>query len=549
MKQCAEAVPVWIMPISVMAESFDPRTMRFDVVIIDEASQADLTALIPLYMGKQIVIVGDHEQVTPLGVGKDQTILDNLRKSILQDIPNSHLFDNLSSIYDIGRQSFGDAIRLVEHFRCVPEIIAFSNQLCYNGAIKPLRESNSTSLKPACVPYRVEGYRINEVNKGEAEKIVSLIQSMIKHPAYEGKTIGVISMIGESQAVLIETMLHKQIDGVELQKRRIQSGISGQFQGDERDVIFLSMVDSPETEGYLRAVGDGAFEQTKKRYNVATSRARDQLWIVHSFDPDKNLKPNDIRYRLMQHMNDPLATLRAFDSQVNRTESEFERKVLKRLTDAGYRVKTQWQVGYYRIDMVVEGSGKRLAIECDGDRFHPPEKVSEDLLRQTVLERLGWIFSRIRGSAFYRNPYAAMAPIFEKLEEIGIFPGSCEWDNPITNWDLVRGLESMWKVHADEEEAPVFAEEEMEGSVTNEVFCQQFELVPDPVVGDSQDVLHLIKKLGGRVPFEILLQHLAKSRGYQRLGRKIRSELEYELSLLEKHGVLVLEAGVVSLPR
>ena len=133
MRRCSTAVPVWIMPISLMTENFDPRTTRFDVVIVDEASQADLNALIPLYMGKQVVVVGDHEQVTPLGVGKDQTMLENLRKSMLQDIPNSHLFDNLSSIYDIGRQSFGDAIRLVEHFRCVPEIIAFSNQLSYEG--------------------------------------------------------------------------------------------------------------------------------------------------------------------------------------------------------------------------------------------------------------------------------------------------------------------------------------------------------------------------------------------------------------------------------
>jgi superfamily I DNA and/or RNA helicase len=248
MKQSARAVPVWIMPISMVAESFDPRTTRFDVVIIDEASQADLNALIPLYMAKQVIVVGDHEQVTPLGVGKDQTILENLRKAILQDIPNAALFDNMLSIYDIARQSFGDAIRLVEHFRCVPEIIAFSNQLSYDGKIRPLRESNSSLLKPACVPYRISGVREGDVNKAEAETIVSMIKAMIKHPGYAGKTIGVISMVGENQAVLIESMLHKQVEGVEIQRRRIQAGISGQFQGDERDVMFLSMVDSPEAE-------------------------------------------------------------------------------------------------------------------------------------------------------------------------------------------------------------------------------------------------------------------------------------------------------------
>ena len=443
MTQCADSVPVWIMPISLMAESFDPKTTRFDVVIIDEASQADLNALIPVYMGKQIVVVGDHEQVTPLGVGQQETILENLRKSMLQGIPNSHLFDNMSSIYDIGRQSFGDAIRLVEHFRCVPEIIAFSNQLSYEGKIRPLRESNSTHIKPACVPYRVEGVREGDINKKEAETIVALIKGMTRHQAYAGKTIGVISMLKQAQATLIQTMLYREIDSVEMETRRIQSGIAAAFQGDERDIIFLSMVDSPEEEGTLRSTGEGAFELTKKRYNVAASRARDQLWVVHSFDPHLHLKSTDLRFRLLQHVEDPEASIRAFDQEVRRTESPFEREVLKRLTIAGFRVKTQWKVGYYRIDLVVEGGNKRLAVECDGDRYHPIEKLAEDIERQSILERLGWQFERIRGSAFYRDPDGAMKPVFDRLHDLGILPEHDDAERPPPDMMLIHELENL----------------------------------------------------------------------------------------------------------
>ena len=424
MRKCSEAVPVWIMPISIMAESFDPQSTKFDVVIIDEASQADINALIPLYMGKQIIVVGDHEQVTPLGVGKDQTILENLRKSMLKDIPNAHLYDNMSSIYDLARQSFGEGIRLVEHFRCVPEIIGFSNALSYEGKIRPLRESSSSNLIPACVPFKVAGVREGDTNKIEAEQIVLFIKAMIKHPAYRGKTIGVISMLGESQAVLVQSMIHKEIESIEIESRRIQAGISGEFQGDERDVIFLSLVDSAIDTSPLRTTGDGAFEQTKKRYNVAASRARDQLWVLHSFDPDLHLKAVDLRYRLIQHVRDPKASARNFDDQIVRVESPFERDVLKKLTDAGYRVTTQVEVGYFRIDMVVEGQGKRLAVECDGDRYHPIEKLAEDINRQSILERLGWKFSRIRGSSFYRNPDLAMQSVYTKLNELEIFPSA-----------------------------------------------------------------------------------------------------------------------------
>ncbi len=444
MRKCADAVPVWIMPISIMAESFDPKATKFDVVIIDEASQADINALIPLYMGKQIIVVGDHEQVTPLGVGKDQTLLENLRKSMLKDIPNAHLYDNMSSIYDLARQSFGEGIRLVEHFRCVPEIIGFSNALSYDGKIRPLRESNSTNLMPACVPIRVDGIRDGDTNRGEAERIIATIKAMIKHPEYADKSIGIISMLGESQAVLIQSMIHKEIESIEVEGRRIQAGISGEFQGDERDVMFLSLVDSAVDTTPLRSMGEGAYEQTKKRYNVATSRARDQLWVMHSFDPDLHLKSTDIRYRLLQHMRDPNSSSRNFEEEVGRTESPFEREVLKRLTSAGFKVTSQWKVGYFRIDMVVEGSGKRLAIECDGDRYHPIEKLAEDMNRQAILERLGWKFARIRGSAFYRDADTAMDSIFRKLDELEILPNTEKsFDEGVSSFVLINELNDI----------------------------------------------------------------------------------------------------------
>lgn len=547
MRRCSAAVPVWIMPTSLITENFDPRTTRFEVVIIDEASQADLNALIPMYMGKQIVVVGDHEQVTPLGVGKDQTMLENLRKSMLQDIPNSHLFDNLSSIYDIGRQSFGDAIRLVEHFRCVPDIIGFSNELSYDGKIKPLREANSTNLKPACVARRVHGFREIDTNRGEAESIVATIKAMTRHPAYAGKTIGVISLKGEAQAVLIQTMLHKQLDTVELESRRIQAGISGEFQGDERDVIFLSLVDSSAEEGTLRATGDGAFEQTKKRFNVAASRARDQLWVVHSFDPDLNLKSTDLRFRLLRHVKDPQATLRSLDQGGRRTESPFEREVLKRLTSAGYLVHTQWQVGYYRIDLVVEGGGKRLAIECDGDRWHPLDKLSADIERQTILERLGWQFVRIRGTAFYRNPDLAMQPVLARLAELEIAQEAFstvavqaadmtlvhELDEMIALGMEARGTAGTKDLNAPSETAE--EQSEASGYVPHNATLEI----------DHEQVEVLLSRSGGVASLEIFLRDLAMAAGYQRLGKNIRAGLLAGLMKLQRLGKVSLSGDIV----
>jgi very-short-patch-repair endonuclease len=254
------------------------------------------------------------------------------------------------------------------------------------------------------------------VNADEALATASLVVAATEQPEYAQATFGVISLVGERQALEIDRLLRRHVPAVEYERRRIMCGNAAQFQDDERDVMFLSMVDSPRS-GPLALRTLPLF---KKRFNVAASRARDQMWVVTSLDASVDLKPGDLRRRLLEHAIDPDSLMRRVADVERHVESEFERQVARRLVGAGYHVDAQWQVGYYRIDLVVSGSGGRLAIECDGDRFHPLEKVPEDMERQAILERLGWRFVRIRGSEFFRNQDEAMRPVFERLETLGI---------------------------------------------------------------------------------------------------------------------------------
>ncbi|NVZ09042.1 AAA family ATPase [Allochromatium humboldtianum] len=422
------AVPVWIMPLNRVYESFDPRETRFDVVIIDEASQSDVTALAALYLGREYVIVGDKEQVTPDAVGQKFEDVKRIIDTDLQDIPHRHLFDGQTSIYDLAEMSFGGVLALREHFRCVPEIIQFSNQLSYGNAIRPLREPLSARICPALISHRVDGYRDKngKTNPVEAEEIASLIVAFIQHAEFayddtgQPTSIGVVSLLGDDQALLIEELLRSRLAPDVFAKHRLLCGNAAQFQGDERDVIFLSLVDGPPDDGKLPLRDTGPRDIYKKRYNVAVSRARDQLWVVHSIDPESHLKSGDLRRRLIEHARDPRALMRELEEQGQRTESVFEQRVLERLVTRGYRVKTQWPVGAYRIDLVVEGTTKRLAVECDGERWHTQDQLQRDLERQAILERLGWIFVRIRGSLFFRDPDAAMEPVFARLDQLGI---------------------------------------------------------------------------------------------------------------------------------
>jgi very-short-patch-repair endonuclease/DNA polymerase III delta prime subunit len=444
MPECQGAVPVWIMPLSKVVENFNPGQNKFDVVIIDEASQADLMGLVALYLGKKAIVVGDNEQVSPLAIGERSEDVDKLIKEYLYDIPNDKLYSGKFSIYDLAQASGYQPVRLKEHFRCVPEIIQYSNLLSYNGQIKPLRDSSEVATKPATVTYRVQGATSkNKLNKKEAETIVSLILACCENEEYKDKTFGVITLRGEKQAAFIDTMLQNRMEPVEYKRRQILCGKSANFQGDERDIIFLSMVDTNESEGPLNLMKYGSDDLYKKRYNVAVSRARDQIWLVHSIEGD-DFKPGDIRKELLEYMKDPLSKDIQFASLSRAAESEFEKEVMRFLIGRGYNIKPQWVVGSYRIDMVAIYKEKKVAIECDGERWHGEDKFEEDMLRQSILERLGWRFIRIRGSEFYRNKINTMETVFEKLTTMEIYPSDTEsaLDNT-RDYSLMENIKSI----------------------------------------------------------------------------------------------------------
>ena len=116
-------------------------------------------------------------------------------------------------------------------------------------------------------------------------------------------------------------------------------------------------------------------------------------------------------------------TVSVGDDLIELCESEFERDVFRRLRDLGYRVAPQVSVAGYAIDMVVEGAhDQRLAIELDGDKYHPPEQWIDDLVRQRTMERMGWRFWRCWGSSYYLDPDSCIDDLVQTLGSLGIEP-------------------------------------------------------------------------------------------------------------------------------
>lgn len=474
-QQCRGAIPAWVMPLYRIYETMQPEPEMFDVVIVDEASQCGPDSLVLLYLADKIVIVGDNKQISPEAVGVNRDDVVQLINQYLTDIPMKETFDVTSSLYQRGLLQYGHPIALREHFRCVPEIIRFSNDLSYRDEpLVPLRQYPPERLQPIVVRHVPTGYREGEgakvINRPEAEALVEAVVACCNDPRYEGMTMGVISLQAETQARLIESLLAERLDAKEINQRRLLCGDAYSFQGDERDVIFMSMVAAPNTR-----IGALVTEAHQRRFNVAASRARDQVWLFHTAKL-ADLNPKGLRYQLLNYYLHPetqqitpegvnVDELRVHGRDVRRDqenaphpfESWFEVDVFLSVTARGYRVIPQFRVAGYRIDLVVEGLRNRLAVECDGDEHHGIERFEADQHRQRTLERCGWHFWRVRGSVFYANQEEALTPLWTELERLGIKPISAESEagGLATGYVPDMPLAACVPVTADEQEEGV----------------------------------------------------------------------------------------------
>jgi very-short-patch-repair endonuclease len=420
MERCYGAVPCWIMPTWRVAEQLPAELGAVELVIIDEASQSDVTELPALLRGKKILVVGDDRQVRPTAPFVTQEKINQLRHHFLSDMPFKSLLEPGESIYDLMRAVFpNERLMLKEHFRCVEPIIRFSMQF-YPEKILPLRiPAAHERLDPPLIDiYVPQGAREKrqKVNPTEADVIVNEIATLTARPEMCHRTIGVISLVGADQAEHIRSRLSEAIGEEIMQRHSILCGDSATFQGTERDIVFLSMVADSANKTALTML---RYEQ---RFNVAVSRARDRVVLVRSVTREE-LNPNDLKARLIAHFENPMPGLEHVDDSLAVCESNFERDVMQKLLERGYRVQGQVGSAGYRIDMVVEGADRRrLAVECDGDRYHGAEQWRQDMQRQRVLERVGWRFWRCFASSYYRDPDGVMNDLIDSLTRMGIEP-------------------------------------------------------------------------------------------------------------------------------
>jgi AAA domain len=333
----------------------------FGLTILDEASQSTCTALTILARSERLLVIGDDKQSSPSENQWSEEAVIGLKAS-LPDIPAAQQLSAGYGFFDFCRVAFPNHYAfLPDHFRCRPESIAWSNETSYHGRINTYKPPGRES---ALVSLRVMGTRKKKTNQVECDTIVQLVHDLIQttvESRLHVQSIGIISMGGPDQCKLIKASLDKGLDSLRVQhgakavdRHNIEVGQPPRFQGCERDSIYLSGV---YDERYVYAELD---TQRKQYWNVAKTRSKGKVTLVHSYDIGHIKNKDDVKRDVFgRFLEAQIAS--ASNERVNKEPQKLrrlvEKKLISSLQDRGYE--------YQRMDGNVWS--KSLCIRRQGD--------------------------------------------------------------------------------------------------------------------------------------------------------------------------------------
>ncbi|ESQ73592.1 DUF3320 domain-containing protein [Asticcacaulis sp. AC402] len=431
--------PVFMMsPLSV-AQFLKPGALEFDLLVMDEASQIEpVDALGAVARVKQMVVVGDERQLPPTAFFKKLTGEDEAE----DDDSVTLQAKDAESILDLCLAKGAPHRMLNWHYRSRHQsLIAVSNREFYENRLyivpSPYDAVAGMGLKYhrlADTIYERGGSRTNHL---EARRVAEAVIAHARDNAHQSLGVAAFS-VAQRQAIL------RELEGLRRAYPQTEdffatTGTEPFFvknleniQGDERDVIFISVGYGKTAEGNLpHAFGPLSGEGGERRLNVLISRAKLRCEVFCNFSGgDIDLERTPARGVAALKLFLTFAETGRFDAGDTAAaghDSAFEAEVAGRLTQAGYAVHSQIGASGFRVDLAVadpETPGRFvLGIECDGAQYHASRSARDrDRLRQQVLEAHGWIIHRIWSADWYLRPNEEL-----KKLEVAIAAARTSW--------------------------------------------------------------------------------------------------------------------------
>ncbi|NEN25350.1 AAA family ATPase [Cryomorpha ignava] len=376
--------PIWLTTTKDVGEILPLHKEMFDIVVIDEASQCDISTCLPLLQrAKSAVIVGDSKQLRHI------SFLSRSKEHFLQE---KHVFtekqkENFTyrekSILDLGEERIKEQNQihfLDEHYRSKPELIAFSNAQFYFDALK-IMTNNLQDNAQALFQMHSNGKRDkNGINQKEIDLILSEIKDIIeidKHTITGQKqTIGILSPF-RNQVDQIATAIQENLEFSEIQNHSILVGTAHSFQGEERDVMFISFALDDDSQ-------QSAFHFLNKDdvFNVSITRAKNKQYLVSSFD--KNKIPIG---SLLRKYYDSKSTSETKGTETDFIKDKFTDEVCAYIESLNHQTRLAYSIAGVTIDIVIEHDKKLYGIDMVG--FPGPFENTIDLYKYKALMRAG----------------------------------------------------------------------------------------------------------------------------------------------------------------
>lgn len=425
--------PCFMMGPMSVAQFLEPGSLKFDLVIMDEASQIrPQDALGVIARGAQVVIVGDPKQLPPTSFFS-RTVDEE------EEDEDTIGMEESESILDAALPMFPSR-RLRWHYRSRHEsLIAFSNQSFYDNDLVLFPSPEKTSPDFGIKFSRLrDGVFAGSINVVEATAIAQAVRThFIETPA---DSIGVVAMNAKQrdhiEAAIASLAMSDSVFDMALQRDEGRNRESlfiknlENVQGDERDVILISMTYGPSQPGgkVFQRFGPINTDVGWRRLNVLLTRSKKRMHVFSSMGSDDVLVSGESK-KGVTALREFLAycetgILHSTQHATGRApDSDFEVSVIQALQRAGFTCVPQVGVSGYYIDIAVldpKNSGRYLmGIECDGATYHSAKSARDrDRLRQMILEQLGWRIRRIWSTDWFRNPDAQLAPIIQELRDI-----------------------------------------------------------------------------------------------------------------------------------
>jgi very-short-patch-repair endonuclease len=546
--------PVFMMSPMSIAAFIPPRALEFDLVIFDEASQVKpVDAFGAILRAKQVVVVGDSKQLPPTSFFDSLVAANDSEETDDDDTGGQNVAADVESILGMATARGLPQRMLRWHYRSRHHsLIALSNQEFYDNRLvvfpSPEPTSRNTGLVFHHLPKTSYDRGRSRTNIKEAEIVAKVV--MLHAKTRPHLTLGVAAFsITQADAIRDQVEMLRKLDpsteyffsGHQHEPFFVKNLES--VQGDERDVILISVGYGRTAEGYLSmAFGALNGQGGERRLNVLITRARVCCEVFSNIthadiDTDRTSSRGVAAFKaFLKYAQTGISD--SPDGGLEDADSPFEDEVAKALADAGHKIVKQVGSGGFRIDLAVcdpdNPSRYLLGIECDGATYHSSRSARDrDRLRQQVLEGLGWRIHRIWSADWFQNPREELRRALAAIAQAKL--AGANPPPPRTNFDDMLKSTQLERAPLAEEPQSIEISAAPYKVAALRIRLDGRELHEVPTAKFAEWIKEIVK-VEGPIHQDEVARRIAEAAGVQRVGARIESTFQNGIAAAARAG-------------